>query len=148
MGVSGNKSLMFLYIVMLGSRHIVGKTVVKGSKLSPGEEFLFEALQCNEARALSRYSGRNFCDTNKIKEENGLMQKQEGSVYTVLQYNEKRVFNAIQCEKKVSTLSIICGAFSHSKIIEAPDVLKSTRIPRQECSDIADTNLITTEDGR
>ncbi len=148
MGVSGNKSIMFLYITMLSSRHIVGKTVVKGSKLPPGEEFRFEALQCNEARALSRYSGRNFCDTNKIKEENGLMQKQEGSVYTVLQYNEKRVFNAIQCEKKVSTLSIICGAFSHSKIIEAPDVLKSTRIPRQECSDIADTNLVTTEDGR
>ncbi len=54
----------------------------------------------------------------------------------------------MQCEKRVSTLSIICGAFSHSKIIEAPDVLKATRVTRQECSDIADTNLITTEDGR
>ncbi len=36
--------LLFLYIAMLSGRIIVGKTVVKGSKIPPGEEFRFEAL--------------------------------------------------------------------------------------------------------
>ncbi len=33
----------------------------KGYRLATGEDFLFDALRCNEARVLGRYSGRTFC---------------------------------------------------------------------------------------
>ena len=124
------------------------KTIVKGKKLGTGEEFRFDALQCDSARTLARYSGRRFCSIDKIRQENGLLDKGPSSEYGVLQYNPTRKFKAIKCEKRVSTLTAVCGAFSHSKLVEPPDVLKPVKIPKQDCIDAASTKLITTEDGR
>ena len=40
---------------------------LKGYRLATGEDFLFDALRCDEARALGQYSGRTFCDAEQIQ---------------------------------------------------------------------------------
>ena len=39
----------------------------KGYRLATGEDFLFDALRCDEARALGRYPGRTYCYTERIQ---------------------------------------------------------------------------------
>lgn len=124
------------------------RTVVKGTRLGAGEEFRFDALQCDDAQALARYSGRKFCELGKIREENGLVDSTDGGEYSILQFDEMRRFKAVRCVKRVSAISAVCGAFSHTKLVEPLDVMKPVLISRQECSDAAATRLVTTEDGR
>ena len=44
----------------------------KDYQLAMGEDFLFDALRCDEARALGRYSGRSFCDVERIQADSGM----------------------------------------------------------------------------
>ncbi len=126
-----------------------GETVtVKGRRMGGGEEFRFDALRCDNARALARYSSRRFCNIDKIKEEQGLSEKGEGGEYSVLQYNLAKKFKAVVCERKISTITAVCGAFSHSKLVEPPDILKPVKVKKADCQDVADTKMLTTEDGR
>lgn len=150
--------MLWLYIVcMLGVREEVHaekitvkgeRITVKGKRLGTGEEYQFNALQCDNARTLARYSGRSFCDVETIRKDNGVPIKTEGGEYSVLQLNPVRKFKAIRCEKKISSLTAVCGAFSHSKLVEPPDVLKPVPVPKQDCIDVSQTKLVTTEDGR
>jgi len=47
------------------------ETVVKGKELGTGEESRFNALQCDSAQTLARYSGHGFCNLEKIRQEDG-----------------------------------------------------------------------------
>ena len=41
-------------------------------RLETEDDFLFDALRCDEARALGRYSGRSFCDVERIQADSGM----------------------------------------------------------------------------
>jgi hypothetical protein len=140
------QGLYILYIVC--SSVAVEGLKLKGNKIGSGEVFQFEALQCDNAHALARYSSKRFCDNEAIKQESGVAKPTEGGEYAVIQYSTNKYFKAMMCEKKVSVLNVICGAFSHSKLIEPPDVLKPMTVKRGDCNDIALTQILTTEDGR
>ena len=47
-----------------------------------------------------------------------------------------------------STITAVCGAFSHSKLVEPLDILKPSRVTIGDCRDAAATQIITTKDGR
>jgi len=130
-------------------RHSNGaKVKVKGNRVASGEEFKFEALRCDNSHALARYSSRQFCNMGKIRAESGVAEKTAGGEYVVLQHNPEKRFKATICEMRVSTLTAVCGAFSHSKLVEPPDVLKPVRVSHADCSDITASQLLTTQDGR
>ena len=142
-------SLWRLYILyILWYTTTVEGLKLKGNKIGGGEIFQFDALQCDNAHALARYSSKRFCDSESIKKESGVVKPTEGGEYAVIQYSTDKYFKAMMCEKKVSVLNVICGAFSHSKLIEPPDVLQPMRMKRSDCNDIAVTQILTTEDGR
>jgi len=126
----------------------VNKIQVKGNRIRAGEVFQFEALDCDGAHALARYAGRTFCDKQSLMKENGLAEKKPGGVYAVLQKRRAVRFKAMMCEKRVSSISLYCGAFSHTKMIEPPDIMKPERVPRAMCADVADSRILNTEDGR
>ncbi len=68
--------------------------------------------------------------------------------YIVLQVVKQKTFKAIQCKKQVSAITAVCGAFSHSKLVEPLDILKPSRVTIGDCRDAAATQIVTTEDGR
>lgn len=123
-------------------------TRVKGSRVGNGEVFRFKALQCDKAKTLARYAGREFCDVEKIRVQQGYQAGGDAGEYSVIQYDARKRFKAVRCQRKVSTITAICGAFSHSKLVEPPDVLKPEKVTQQWCRDAATSGLITTEDGR
>ena len=61
-----------------------------------------------------------------------------------VQYSTNKYFKAMMYEKKISVLNVICGAFSHSKLIEPLDVLKPVMVKRSDCNDIALMQVLTT----
>ncbi len=112
------------------------------------KEYEFEALTCIDVRTTAAYSGRRFCSEDRLKEEYGLRDLGEGGVYTVVQFNPIRTLKGIRCEKKMSSITAVCGAFSHSKLVAPPDILAPVRVPHQECKEVFMTQLLTTEDQR
>ncbi len=48
----------------------------------------------------------------------------------------------------MSAITAVCGAFSHSKLVEPLDILKPSRVNIGDCQDMAATQIVTTEDGR
>ena len=95
---------------------------------SPGSslltEYEFDALRCDSIRTSASYSARKFCDPEAIEKEMGIQHQTEGGVYTVLQYSPTRKLSGIKCEKRMSSITAICGAFSHSKLITPPRRVK------------------------
>ncbi len=71
----------------------------KGYSLATGEDFLIDALRCDEARALGRYSGRTFWDAEQIQADSGMGKWIPAGEYMVLQAVKQKTFKAIQCKK-------------------------------------------------
>jgi len=122
--------------------------IVKKGSVQILEEYQFTALKCDNVKTTAMYSGKKFCDPDKIRAEYGLMDQHVGGTYSVIQFNPVRKFKGMKCEKRISTITAVCGAFSHSKLVEPPDVLKPARVPQRECMDVIQTQLVNTEDGR
>jgi hypothetical protein len=112
------------------------------------QEYVMDALLCNDVRTAASYSGRRFCKTENIKKDFGLKKRNPGGMMTVIQYNQQRKFKGIRCAKRVSSITAICGAFSHSKLVAPPDVLLPTIVPQRECAEISQTFILNTEDQR
>jgi hypothetical protein len=64
------------------------------------QEFSFKALQCNDVRTTATYSGRKFCDEEKMKKEYGVANREPAGTFTVSKFNTVRKFIGIRCEKK------------------------------------------------
>ena len=77
----------------------------KGYRLVTGEDFLFDALRCDEARALGRYSGRTFCNAERIQAASRMGKRIPAGEYMVLQAVKQKTFKAIQCKKRVSAIT-------------------------------------------
>ena len=129
---------------------MTGGTWLDPERLPPGNgrRLLFDALRCDEARGLGRYSGWTFCDAEQIQADSGMGKRIPAGEYMVLQAVKQKTFKAIQCKKRVSAITAVCGAFSHSKLVEPLDILKPSRVTISDCRDAAATQIITTEDGR
>jgi hypothetical protein len=132
-----------LYICFIVS---VGSLPVPTGNLA--QEVAFDAVKCDDIRNSAAYSGRSFCDESKIKKEYGVNPRTTAGTYTVVQRNPNRKFKAVKCEKKISTITAVCGAFSHSKLITPPDILLPVQVSMRECRLILVDRQIMTEDQR
>ena len=112
------------------------------------KEYEFRALRCDSVKTSASYSGTRFCDKGAINREYGVSAKTTGGRYTVLQYNPTRKLTGIRCTKRVSSITAICGAFSHSKLVTPPDVMKPVQVPLTTCMMWSQSHVMTTEDGR
>ena len=74
----------------------------KGYRLAKGEDFLFDALRCDEAQALGRHSGRSFCDVEQIQADSGMGKRVPAGEYLILQEVKQKTFKAIQCKKRIA----------------------------------------------
>lgn len=131
---------MHVHVVNVDSSAIVGKP--------EAEEYNFEALQCNDIRTSAVYSGKRFCDPDSIRKESGISERNPGGVYTIIQHSPIRKFKGTKCEKKVSTITAVCGAFSHSKLVTPMDILTPVMINEKDCLEMYRSQMVTTEDER
>ena len=136
-----------LYGLLLG-RHLTSTALVlKGARVG-GEEYAFDALKCDNSHALARYSGRQFCNTDRIKTDAGVPKRVETGEHVIVQKNPELRFQGARCQKKKSSITAVCGAFGHSKIVEPLDVREPVRLSLSECGDVVATQILTTEDGK
>ena len=111
-------------------------------------EYTFEALSCGDVRTAASYSGRKFCKTENIQKDFGLKRRNPGGLMTVVQYNVQRKFKGIRCAQRVLSITAVCGAFSHTKLVAPPDVLQPQMVPQRECAEMSQSFILTTEDQR
>jgi hypothetical protein len=137
---------IYIYISIVMTTKVSGRQVTRDVPLV--QEYVFDALQCNDVRTTAAYSGRKFCQEDKIKQEFGMSERTPGMEMTVIQFNPARRFKGVKCEKRISTITAVCGAFSHSKLVAPPDVLMPVNMPQRECAMAAQSSFLTTEDQR
>jgi hypothetical protein len=111
-------------------------------------EVEFEAIRCNNVKTTASYRGRKFCDERDIKKEYGIQERYNGDTFTLIQMPEIRKFRGIRCQNRMSSITTLCGAFSHSKLTVSPDVLVPVKVTERECIEVAQSQLLTTEDQR
>ena len=101
-----------------------------------GEVFTFDALRCDNSHAHARNSGRQFCDSGRIKADNGIPTRTEAGEFSILQLDQEVHFQATMCKKK-STIKAVCGAFGHSKLVEPINIQDPVKLSLKECSDVS-----------
>ena len=119
-------------LVIVFFRYDKVKAIEPGTQLI--QEYMFDALTCNDVRTTASYSGKKFCQEELIKKEYGLGDRTPNGEMTVIQFNPIRKFKGIKCEKRVSAITAVCGAFSHSKLVAPPDVLMPVIVTQKECA--------------
>ena len=99
------------------------------------------ALDCRKPTAVTTSTLTNICQTNYTTNE------VETEDVLILQYSTKRTVKGIRCTKKISRMSLVCGALSHSKILGPLDILIPTVFGASECQDTVDRRSYEREDG-
>jgi len=112
------------------------------------KEYVLDALKCDDVRTSAAYSGRKFCNKQIIENDYEVGARAPSGKYSVVQFSPNRKIKGVRCVKKVSTITAICGAFSHSKLVTPPDVLVPVAMTARECMEATQTHFITTEDQR
>ena len=102
----------------------------------------FDALDCRTPKGLLRSKTETVCTHTKHAKA------ETPRVAHILQYDRTRVLNAITCSLKKTKLLAYCGSFSHQKLLEPPDVLKSEPVSREKCMQVHKTHLYSREDGK
>jgi len=147
--VARSKNMLAILLATILASSLGVQYLEEPSRLAAANsEVEFDALSCNDVRTSAAYSGRKFCQMEQIQKEYGLNDRSPAGMYSVLQETQVQQLPGIQCEKKVSSISAVCGAFSHSKLITPMDILAPTKVSIQDCLDISKTNFLITEDQR
>ena len=102
----------------------------------------FTALDCRTPKGLIRSKVSALCKHTQHKVESA------PKLVHILQFDKARILNAYTCSLKKTTVLAYCGSFSHQKIYEPIDVLRSEPVSRDVCKQAFQTHLYTQEDGR
>ena len=100
-----------------------------------------DGLDCRKPKRVQSGLIQNLC-----KPLNAGNHKEPEQVI-LLQRSTTRILDAIRCERKITRLTALCGAFSHIKIDQALDVLINDPIPANDCRKAADQQIFTKRDG-
>ena len=71
----------------------------------------------------------------------------EAEEYTILQKMRNKVLKGHKCQVKRSKWTMFCGAFSHEKMIEIPQIEINQEISISQCEDMISTNTFISEYG-
>ena len=101
------------------------------------------ALDCRHPKKAIYSLKRKICNvtTDQITEQ----PPQPVMIVTQARTQELRAF---RCEKSVTTMTSICGAYSHNKLIAPPDILRPTPVSEDECRTAATAGFVSTEAGK
>ena len=101
-----------------------------------------DALDCRHPQKVQTGLLSQVC-TGK---DQGEIESTEQNVL-ILYSSTRHSVPAVRCEKRVSRLAMVCGSFSHSKILSPPDILQAQIFKPEDCRDIVGRRLYTKEDG-
>ena len=101
-----------------------------------------EALDCRAPKGVSRSKLKSLCEHSERAKEH-----KSRSVH-LLQFDRNQVVTAVTCSMQKTVVLEYCGSFSHSKIYEPLDVLKSEQVSHDACRQVYKTHLWSREDGK
>ena len=114
--------------------------VEKRADPDPRRQFSLPAMDCRAPPTVQSIATQDACRGRK-RSVNIVSSHQ----ILLLQRVEETVRTAVRCRKFVTKLDLICGSFSHSKIMLPPDVLKPVPVSEEECSTAAATGIYVDE---
>ena len=106
------------------------------------KELTISGLDCRKPTKVQTGLLRNLCEPPTVPPGNTTQE------VMILQRSDVRTLEAVRCEKRITRLTALCGAFSHMKLDTAPDVLLRSVLTTEECEKAANRLLYTKEDGR
>ena len=106
-----------------------------------GRQIKFRAIDCSNP---TRFRSTAFSDVC----QNEPMAPAERVSAVVLQRLYERTQKAVRCERRITVLHYICGAFSHSKLVKAADVELPEPFGEQECKRAVHTGTYISNQGK
>ena len=99
-------------------------------------------LDCRYPRSVKNGLLKHICQRDPEEPE----EEMKGII--LLQYSNLQNTRAVRCRRRETRLNAVCGAFSHTKILEPPDVLISAMITVEECQRAVHQGIFNEESGR
>ena len=91
-----------------------------------GSRATFDAVDCTNPTRFRSTALKSVC------QHPSLNQPQPVSV-AMLQKLYQRKIKAVRCERRVTVLNMVCAVWSHSKLMESPDVQRLEPFDAHEC---------------
>ena len=95
---------------------------------------------CSNPTNIERLSVYTVCE--EVDER--VSEKEE---YTILQKMRNKVMKGHKCQVKRSKWTLYCGAFSHEKMIEIPQIEINQKVTISQCENMISTNTFVSEYG-
>ena len=113
-------------------RKMAIRSAKSGNGQSKPQSYFITGLDCRTPQSVKHGLLSDVCGTGN-RDTAGDTAVPE--TVSILQYSTKHVVSGVKCTKRVSAINEICGSFSHSKILEPPDILASVHFPSTVCRD-------------
>ena len=95
---------------------------------------------CGKPNKIIQYSKRNVCKQQ-------MQSMNVAQTYTLLQQQKQPKLIGYSCSVRKSTFVLYCGAFSHTKIAQPPDIELNIKIGLRECDSIVATGKFKSLEG-
>ena len=106
------------------------------------DRYTLNSLDCLSPTQVPNGLMSSICNTTQVHPKTAKAQ-----MVLILPYDTQRVITGYRCEKYVSRWEAVCGAFSHSKILNTPDVRTSVPFLAQDCATAIARSSYVREDG-
>lgn len=128
-----------LLILVLACTTVQAARVVDGSL--DVSNYALPALDCRHPKMIRNGLLSGLCNSTKPS--------QEGTEVAtlILQYSSKHIVDAVRCERVISRMTLICGAFSHTKLVSPMDILEPIPFKQEDCYSTIMHRMYTKEDG-
>ena len=103
-------------------------TVEKRGDPDTRRQFNIPAMDCRAPSSIQSIATADTCQGRKRS-----TQVLSSHQILLLQRIDETVRTGVRCRKFKTTLDLICGSFSHSKLMMPPDVLKPASVTEAEC---------------
>ena len=100
------------------------------------------ALDCRSPQSVQTGLVSQVCDSESQAE----VETDEQEVL-ILYSSSKHAVHAVRCEKYLSRIYMVCGSFSHSKILSPPDIMEPETFDPAICKSTMERRVYTKEDG-
>ena len=102
---------------------------------------IISALDCRFPKSVKTGLLSQICRNNKEE------QKEDVRDVLLLQYSLSHVAKAVRCCQRESRLNAIWGAFSHTKVLEPPDILIPAMFSVEDCNRAVHQGIYNEESG-
>jgi len=103
--------------------------------------YSLEYYDCHSPRQIRAYQRKELCNQQTHNQT-------KATPYALLQTKLTEKLRAFSCSITRSTLTLYCGAYSHSKMAQAPEIELPQSITKEHCHQLADSRSFETPDGQ